>query len=134
MKKKCIAVWMDHASANLIKFINGGIENETITSTITHKEKQEILYKGDKALHHKEQHEELTYYKQIAKVILNFEDVLLFGPTEAKDELLNLLKADHRFNHINIETRTFDKLTKPKQEAFAKDFFENHLSNFVVTL
>jgi hypothetical protein len=131
MKKKFIGIWMDHASANLIEIKNGIMETKTIVSKFTHEEKKETLHKGEKAMHHKEQHEESNYYMEIAAIILNFEDVLLFGATEAKDELLNILKADHRFDKINIETRTFDKMTENKQHGFVKEYFSKHLSDIV---
>jgi stalled ribosome rescue protein Dom34 len=42
-------------------------------------------------MHQKEQHEQSDYYKKIGEAIKNYQEVLLFGPTNAKTELLNLL-------------------------------------------
>ena len=80
-------------------------------------------------MHNKEQHEQLAYYKAIAAVIKNYEEVLLFGPTDAKTELFNLLKADHHFDKINIETKHADKMTENQQHAFVKEYFFKHLSS-----
>jgi len=41
---------------------------------------------------YKKQHIQSGYYKKLSDAILKFQQVLLFGPTEAKNELLNLLK------------------------------------------
>lgn len=59
---------------------------------------------------------------------MQYEEVLLFGPTEAKNELLNLLQADHHFDKINIEIRQANKMTENQQHAFVKEYFFKHLS------
>ena len=74
-------------------------------------------------MHHKEGHEQLAYYEAIAAEIKQYEEVLLLGPTDAKVDLLNLLKADHHFDKINIETRPTDKMTENQQHAFVKKYF-----------
>jgi len=48
-------------------------------------------------MHHKEEQEELAYYKAIASAIEQYNKVLLFGPSEAKNELFNLLKPYYYF-------------------------------------
>jgi hypothetical protein len=48
---------------------------------------------------------------------------LLFGPTDAKVELLNILKADLSFSKIKIETMQSDKMTENQEHAFVKDYF-----------
>lgn len=75
-------------------------------------------------MHNKEQHEQNAYYKQIAKLILKYNEVLLFGPANAKRELLNLLKADQKFALIKIEVLDSDKLTENQQHAFVKNYFK----------
>ena len=119
---------MDHASAHLMELTSGDMETKIINSTFTNEEKEKTLHKGEKAMHHKEQHERLAYFKEIAAVIKDYEKVLLFGPTDAKTELLNLLKADHHFDKINIETRRADKMTENQQHAFVKAYFFKYLS------
>jgi predicted dinucleotide-binding enzyme len=119
---------MDHASAHLMELTSADMETKIIESKFTHEEKKETLHKGEKATHHKEQHEELAYYKEIAAAIKNYEKVLLFGPTEAKVELLNMLKADHHFDKIDIEVKNADKMTENQQYAFVKEYFFKHLS------
>ena len=43
----------------------------------------------------------------------------------------NILKADHHFDKINIETRQVDKMTENQQHAFVKEYFCKHLSPIV---
>ena len=129
MKIKHIGIWMDHASAHLMELTSGDMETKTIESKFTHEEKENTLHKGQKAMHHKEQHEQLAYYQEIAAVIKNYEEVLLFGPTDAKTELLNMLKADHHFDKIDIEVKNTDKMTENQEHAFVKEYFFKHLSS-----
>jgi hypothetical protein len=129
MKTKQMGICMDHATANLMELTSGDMETKTINSKFTHEQKEDTLHKGEKVMHHKEQHVQLAYYKEIAAVIKNYEEVLLFGPTNAKSELLNLLKADHHFDKINIETKQVDKMTENQQHAFVKEYFFKHLSS-----
>ena len=72
---------------------------------------------------YKEQHEQAAYYKQLSAIIKNYDPVLLFGPTEAKTELLNILRADHHFEKIKIEVKQTDKMTDNQQHAFVKEYF-----------
>jgi hypothetical protein len=87
-----------------------------------------VLAKGEKAMHHKEQHEELAYYQEIGTAIKDCTEVLLCGPTEAKTELLDILRADHHFDKIKIEVVPADKMTENQQHAFVKEYFLKHLS------
>ena len=65
MKGKYIGIWMDHASAHLMELTSGEMVTKTIESKFTHEEKRETLHKGEKAAHHKEQHEEFAYYNEV---------------------------------------------------------------------
>jgi hypothetical protein len=51
--------------------------------------------------------------------------VILFGPTDAKVELLNILRQDHHFANIKIETQQTDKMTEFQQHAFIKEYFSD---------
>ena len=55
--------------------------------------------------------------------IKNYDEVLIFGPTHAKEELVNLLKADRHFENIKIDVKHADKMTENQQHAFVKDYF-----------
>lgn len=80
-------------------------------------------------MHLKEEQEELAYYKARASVIEQYNKVLLFGPSEAKNELFNLLKADHHFDKVDIEIKQADKMNKNQQHVFVKEYFFKRLSS-----
>ncbi len=118
-----IGIWMDHSNAHLIEYTIDPVETTTLATDFTHAVKEDSLKKSESLMHHKEQHEQANYYKQLGEIIRNYEDVILFGPTDAKVELFNLLRADHNFEKVEIKVHTSDKLTENQQHAFVKDYF-----------
>jgi len=122
---KRLGIWMDHASAHLIEYKSEGEEAAVITSKFTHEAKEHALSKGENGMHSKEQHQQSEYYKKLGESMLPYDSVVLFGPTEAKIELLNTLKEDHHFDKLKIETRQADKMTEKQLHAFVKDFFDH---------
>ena len=129
--EKKIGIWMDHSSAHLMEFTSDVNETKTIASKFTHEEKVDSLSKGENRMHNKEQHQQSEYYKKLGEVIRNYNAVILFGPTDAKVELFNLLKADHLFAKIKIEIKSTDKMTANQQHAFVREYFsEGELQPF----
>jgi hypothetical protein len=122
---KSLGVFMDHQSANLIKFTEEPMQPTIIECKFTHQSKEESLAKNEKLMHNKEQQQQHDYYMQLCKVIKEYSQVLLFGPTNAKTELHNLLKLDHNFDNIKIEVLQSDKLTNNQQHAIVHNHFAN---------
>ena len=116
-----LGVWMDHASARLMQI--GNPITETIHSGFSHEIKEESLFKSESLMHNKEQRKISSFYKKISVVIKDYKQVLLFGPTNAKVELLDILKDDLRFAKIQIEIKETDKMTANQKNAFVKDYF-----------
>jgi hypothetical protein len=123
---KSLGIWMDHASAHLIEFTTDPIETQIIESAFTHEEKEQSLGKGEKLMHNREKHEKAAYYKKLGETIRHYEEVVLFGPTNAKVELLNTLRADHLFEKIVIKVIQTDKMTTNQEHAFVRDHFSKH--------
>jgi hypothetical protein len=122
-KTKNLGIWMDHSSAHLMEFTTDPITTEIISSRFTHQEKEHSLSKSENLMHNKEQDQQSAYYKRLGDAIRNYEDVIIFGPTNAKSELLNILRADHNFENIKLEIEQADKMTQNQQHAFVKDYF-----------
>jgi hypothetical protein len=120
---KKLGIWMDHSKAHLMDFSGVSIESSSIVSASTNQEKENSLIRGESQMHNKENQLQSSYYNKIGEVIRNYEDVILFGPTDAKTELLNILTTDHLFSGIIIKTRQTDKMTENQQYAFVKDYF-----------
>ncbi len=123
-KVKNVGIWMDHASAHIIECTNEQIQSKTIVSEFTHNVKADSLNKkGETHMHNKEQHLQASYYKKLGEEIIHYQGVLLFGPTDAKVELFNILNADRRFANINIIMQQADKMTENQEHAFVRDYF-----------
>ncbi len=118
-----LGIWMDHTSAHLMEFTREPIETKTIEDKFTHLEKEDTLKKSEILMHNKEQHEQAAYYKHLGDIIKNYDEVILFGPTNAKVELYNLLKQDHQFAKVKISIINTDKMTENQQHAFVKEHF-----------
>ncbi|HRB71858.1 MAG TPA: hypothetical protein PK776_08410 [Flavobacterium sp.] len=122
---KNLGIWMDHSEAYLLKFdTNSG--NTRIISFPTaspHPEKQHLLKKREKRVHNIEQQKTLSYYKKLGATIIHYQNVILFGATDAKTELFHFLRSDHHFDAIKIDIQDTDKMTENQREAFVKDYF-----------
>ena len=125
-KAKYLGIWMDHSIAYLMGFSTNPIATKIIKSKFTHEEKELSMTKGENRMHNKEQQQQGEYYKELGEVILNYEEVVLFGPTDAKVELLNILKENHHFDKIKIEVKQTDKMTENQQHAFVREYFSKH--------
>ena len=118
-----LGIWMDHSTANLID-INSKKNKHPIVSKFNSDTKEEALNRSESLMHNKRQQMHEAYYKEIADVILNYDNVLLFGPTNAKTELHNYLNKDLHFKDINIEIESADKMTGNEKDAFVENHFK----------
>ena len=118
-----LGIWMDHSNAYLMELANDIIV-QRVVSELTNHETEFNFYKGEKLIHKKEQHLQLSYYKKIGDIIKKYQDVVLFGPTDAKNELLNQIKTDHLFEDIKIEVKNSDKMTEDQMQTFVRDYFK----------
>lgn len=121
--QKNLGIWMDHSVANVID-INSKEHSYSILSKFTFETKEEALNRSEKLMHNKRQQMHEAYYNKIANVILKYNHVLLFGPTNAKIELQNYLNSDLHFKNIKIDLSVADKMTDNQQDAFVKNYFE----------
>ena len=118
-----LGIWMDHSNAYLMELTND-ITVQRVVSELANHETEFNFYKGEKLIHKKEQHLQLSYYKKIGDIIKKYQDVVLFGPTDAKNELLNQIKTDHLFEDIKIEVKNSDKMTEDQMQTFVRDYFK----------
>ena len=122
-KRKLLGIWMDHSNAFIMEYKNDTIVTKRIVSETNNKEKEDRWDGHEKHIHTKEQHQQSSYYKKLRDTIIDYQEVVLFGPTDAKNELFNLLKADHLFNDIKIEVLDSDKLTENQMHTLIREYF-----------
>jgi len=121
---KQLGIWMDHSNAHLMKLVNGIIETNNIESQSEDDVDQQDAFKDESHILNKEQGLLSSYYKKLGDQILEYDEVLLFGPTEAKSELMNLLNVNHLFDKIKIEVKPADKMTEIQMITFVKEYFK----------
>ncbi len=124
-----LGIWMDHSTAHLMEYTRDSMETETVESTFTHQDREETLNRSESVMHNKEQQKQRLYYKELGEIIRKYDEVLLFGPTDAKNELFNILKEDHHFDEINVGVENADKMTEDQQHAFVRGYFAKHFFN-----
>ncbi|HCN84286.1 MAG TPA: hypothetical protein DIT07_11810 [Sphingobacteriaceae bacterium] len=117
---------MDHSSAHLIEFTTDPMTTKAIESKFTRQEKEEALGRSESLMHNKEQQEQAEYYKELSTIIKNYDEVILFGPTDAKVELYNTFKDDDLFSKIKVEIKQTDKMTENQQHAYVREHFSGH--------
>jgi len=121
---KQMGIWMDHSKAYLMELTNNTIVTNSVVSELSDHETEFNFYKGEKLMHKKEQHLQLSYYRKLGEIIKKYQEVVLFGPTDAKNELFNLLKSDHLFENIVIEVEQSDQMTEYQRQDFVKEYFK----------
>jgi len=121
--QKNLGIWMDHSIANLFD-LNNDKNSRSISSEFTFSMKEEALNRSKSIMHNKEHQMNQAFYEEIAEVILHYDHVLLFGPTDAKLEMHNYLKKDSHFRNIKIDIESADKMTNNKKDAFVIKHFE----------
>lgn len=122
--QKRLGIWMDHSTANLLD-LNAKKDSHSIESKFNESTKEEALQRSESLMHNKRQQMQEEYYKEIAAVILKYDHVLLFGPTNAKTELHNFLNKDSHFKDVKIDVASADKMTENEKNAFVKKHFES---------
>lgn len=121
--KKYLGIYLDHSVAHLIEYPSSASDKKIITADTILFGNDPNLKKDESRMQQKEQNNLSDYFKIIAKIILEYDTVLLFGPTDAKVELNKLLRTNHHYDEINIELKTTDQLTDPQMVAFVRFFF-----------
>lgn len=123
---KKLGIWMDHSNAHLIEFTTDSNETESIAGKFTNDTKEHGSGRNENQMNNKVQQHQSEYYKKLGEVIKNYEEVILFGPTDAKAELFNVLKADNNFEKVKIEVEQGDKMSENQQHAFVRDYFSKN--------
>lgn len=121
---KRLGLYLDHTSAKLIEFDRDVKDTKTVFYNYTNQDRDETLQRSEKEIENRKQNSEKIYFKELSGHILKFDEVVLFGPTEAKAELFNFLRKNNKFDEIKIEILPTKKLTTSQQQAFIREYFK----------
>ncbi|UPT69883.1 MAG: hypothetical protein M0D53_12160 [Flavobacterium sp. JAD_PAG50586_2] len=122
-----IGIWMDYSTAHIMEFSERPHEIKTIESNFASRLKSKEKERGERHLHAVARQCKADYFKKIASTILNYDKVLLFGPTHAKSELFNMLAEDHRFFKIKTYLKEAGTMTLNQRNKFIHDHFASPL-------
>jgi len=125
---KRLGIWMDHATARLMEYNTEEQKVTTVNSDIKGLDDQEGLQHSESLLHHKENQSLQAYYKTLIDRIKDYDDIVLFGPTDAKTELYNLIREEHKYDHLKIATQPADKMSYEEQHEFVVHYFKTLLN------
>ena len=118
--KLTAGVWMDHQNAIFITS-----ENEAGYAILDKiKAGQYHGDKGEHASNNAERTDNRTYFKAIANILLKYDEVLIFGPGKAQEELQNFLADDSHFANKKITLNSAGQISDNQMIAVVRDFFE----------
>src|ERR1035437_6864055 len=121
---KQLGIYIDYTNAFLMELINKMIVSRDIefenNKEIAIYQDNSIKYVIDNEKHH---HLRSAYYLELCDIIKNYNQVVLFGPNDAKNELFNLLEFDHNFDSIKIHNENTDNLTEILMHDYVKMYF-----------
>jgi hypothetical protein len=122
--KKLLGIWMDHSIAHSMEFKHNIIVSVTIEADSFIRDDEGINWKDESLIRNKEQIDLSNYFEKLIEDIKDYDEVLLFGPTEAKSELFNQIDKIHNLDMIKITMKTTDKMTENQRHAFVRKFFK----------
>ena len=127
-------LWIDHRKAVIVAVSDKG---EDVKEVISHVEKQPgrtegvrstTPYEAQMVLADDSRERDLTghldkYYDKVISHLLDAEVILIFGPGEAKGELVKRIERDKLSGHI-AGVETVDKMTVPQIAAKVRMYYQ----------
>ena len=135
--KKQTGIWLDLRNAWIINLplehegkitthhiVSNVEENPAITQTIMSTEWGPHGGNNQKTIQERQHQEEKHFFDNILKNLdTDIEELVIFGPSEAKFGLENLLQAQH--NVLNSKgVVAVDHMTEPQKEAWVRTYFD----------
>jgi len=126
--KKCMGIWMDYSQAHSIELSKNNVISNIIKSELMPYEKQCNLKNSESVLQNNKHHLESNYSDRIKEDLKDANEVVLFGPADAKSDFLILLRADYNFKDLKIEVKQANEMTENEQYNFVKKYFKSTLT------
>jgi stalled ribosome rescue protein Dom34 len=118
-KKQHAGVWIDNQKAMIITENDGDF-------AIKEKLKADENFGGgsEHSINNAKQSGNLKYFKTISSRLLNYDEILIFGPGKSQEQLQNHLEEDAQFNKKKITIDSAEHITEPQMIAMVRDFFK----------
>lgn len=79
--------------------------------------------KGEHGSNNADQANGLHFFKDVANLLLPFDEIFIFGPGKAQEEFHNFLKEDSHFNNKKIIIDTAERISEAQMIAKVKTYF-----------
>jgi stalled ribosome rescue protein Dom34 len=100
---RSLGIWMNDSSAHLINFENGLVVEKIVLSEHT-TSSPPLSSSSDDSV---PPNNPSGYYDRIRERLMEYDDIVLFGPSIYKSQLLRYLQNDVRFDRIKIKIRNY---------------------------
>ena len=81
--------------------------------------------KGEHGSNNADQANSQHFYKDVAHMLLPFDEIFIFGPGQAQEEFHNFLKQDAHFNNKKIIIDTAERLSDAQMIAKVRAYFNS---------
>ena len=139
--KECVGIWIDHEKAFIVSIAAGEVTINNIVSNVdghirlsggsrssTPYGPQEGPSEGRREERRRQKLRQ--YYKKIISIISDADKILIFGPGEAKTELMKEMRRSKELSSRIVGTQTTDKMTERQIKAKVRRFFISNTSRF----
>ncbi len=134
--KKQTGIWLDSKEANFIELQDGDLVSfHKIASDVETSHSKggnpaggrqggTMTGASEKKQEHRRHNQEHSYFKEIIENVQGADEVVIFGPGEAKDLLVNAIQEHpSHFGSQLMAVKTADKMTENQKVAYVKTFF-----------
>jgi len=126
-QKQYAGVWLDNDNAMIITNTS---ENDVADYTIQDKLKAREARGGgsEHSMNNAKHSDSLKYFKALSGLLLNYDEILVFGPGKSQEQFQNHLQEDAQFNSKKITIDSAEHLTDPQMIAKVREFFKSRQS------
>ncbi|MFM9909073.1 MAG: hypothetical protein ACKVOW_06985 [Chitinophagaceae bacterium] len=128
MLRRYLGIWMDQTSAHLTNLTVDPVEVVSIESVYTSTHIGNTFHESKRNVEYQKSILQQAFFKQLSDRMLNYDEVLLFGPSNAKSQLLNFFRVEQHINKIKIHVKNATNMTEQQEHAFIRRHF---LSNYL---
>lgn len=121
--KEKLGIWMDHAEAHLVAFSID--KNDIRIIRCDHESMDNSAERhSEKQANNKKRNIQDAFYKKIWSQVRDYEELLLFGPTDAKTEFFNQIRTSHANDGVKISLRNTGKMSHDEMRDFVYKHFK----------
>jgi hypothetical protein len=126
-KKQFAGVWLDNQKAIIIT--NSAEEGNDQYAIKEHIKATEHHGGGSEhSMNNAKQSDTLKYFKSVSNVLLNYDEILVFGPGKSQEQFQHHLQEGSQFKSKQITLESAEALTDPQMIAKVREFFKSRQS------